>query len=265
MFRSRESELPEHPKLDINLYLGNIQHTEVTPSKKDKEVASTIPSVEEIKKVESDVRNRVAGQAFLGLTKNELIASYNMLRGPAGAVAYLIETLKGEDNARIIHKPLPTFHKMQSPKFMKSTVNLPNRLLILYPSPKLSSGSREYLCNSGVEEADREGKHIMQVIKEMLIADLITPASRKVFGILSDLRDDWLMLWLEKDSPIIIPAAKLVKLDTLLLDHNRAMVDDVARMEDIYDVMTREEIRHHKVVIIAEVIKNIPFISSMYA
>ncbi|CAH1763299.1 654_t:CDS:1, partial [Entrophospora sp. SA101] len=34
-------------------------------------------------------------------------------------------------------------------------------------------------------------KHIMQVILKMFIADLITSDNRNIFGVLSDLKDDW--------------------------------------------------------------------------
>jgi len=47
-----------------------------------------------------------------------------------------------------------------------------------------------------------ERNHVMQVILEMVIADLITPKSRIVFGIISDLMDDWQIFWLEDDRTI---------------------------------------------------------------
>ena len=139
-----------------------------------------------------------------------------------------------------------------------------------------------------------ERNHVMQVILEMVIADLITPKSRIVFGIISDLMDDWQIFWLEDDrtikswnapsrnvaiqvlsellrdkpkanqenTSIIIPAAKRVKLNTLLPDRSE---DDIARIEDVYDVMSKEEIWHHKVGVASEIVRNIPSFSSMYA
>ncbi|CAG8505314.1 3521_t:CDS:2 [Paraglomus occultum] len=142
-----------------------------------------------------------------------------------------------------------------------------------------------------------ERKHVMQTIMEMVVADLITSDSRTVFGILSDLRDDWQLFWLEEDrkiknwkapnrnvavqvistllSPgdninmedtsIIIPAAKRVKLDTLLPNKTISEEDDIARMEDVYDVMSKEEIWRHKVGVALGIVRNIPSFSSMYA
>ncbi|CAG8564352.1 5724_t:CDS:2 [Ambispora gerdemannii] len=141
-----------------------------------------------------------------------------------------------------------------------------------------------------------ERNHVMQVILEMVIADLITPKSRIVFGIISDLTDDWQIFWLEDDrtikswnapsrnvaiqvlsellrdkpkanrenTSIIIPAAKRVKLSTLLPDRTISE-DDIARIEDVYDVMSKEEIWRHKVGVASEIVRNIPSFSSMYA
>ena len=140
----------------------------------------------------------------------------------------------------------------------------------------------------------------MQTIMEMVVADLITSDKRVVFGILSDLRDDWQIFWLEEDreiknwkassrdvavqvismllckkkslsenlestsssSTIIIPAARRVKLNTLF--QSRTIDDDIARMEDVYDVMSKEEIQRHKVGIALDIVKSIPSFSSMY-
>ncbi|RHZ77226.1 hypothetical protein Glove_184g103 [Diversispora epigaea] len=141
-----------------------------------------------------------------------------------------------------------------------------------------------------------ERPDVMQVILEMVVADLITSDNRIVFGILSDLRDDWRVYWLEDDRKIkcwkassrdaavqviskllcnessedntedistIIPAAKRVKLDTMIQNRTTGE-DDIAQMEDIYDVMSKEEIWHHKVGIASEIVRNIPSFSSMY-
>ncbi|CAG8784382.1 10106_t:CDS:2 [Dentiscutata erythropus] len=139
-----------------------------------------------------------------------------------------------------------------------------------------------------------ERKHMMQVVLEMVVADIFTSDRRTVFGILSDLRNDWRIYWLESDRKIkawkapsrdiavyvistllcessskdnredtlpIIPAAKRVKLVTLFqMDEDY----DIARMEDVYDVMSKEEILHHKIGIAVEMIKNTPSFSSMF-
>ncbi|RHZ56297.1 hypothetical protein Glove_402g59 [Diversispora epigaea] len=147
-----------------------------------------------------------------------------------------------------------------------------------------------------------ERNHNKQVILKMIIADLITARDRAVFGILSDLIDEWRIFWLENEnnktikgwkapsrniavqvismllskkglksfqdnlestSPII-PAAKRVKFDILFQNKIIDEDDDIARMEDVYDVMSKKEIMHHKVGVASKIIKSIPFFSSMY-
>jgi len=97
--------------------MEGVESTEIAPSTKDREVTSTTPSVEEIKKwkradvikflqekkEELDIDDKhievikdqeVAGQAFLLLTEENLMHD-GLPRGPAKSIAYLIETLKG--------------------------------------------------------------------------------------------------------------------------------------------------------------------------
>ncbi|CAG8474824.1 11485_t:CDS:2 [Ambispora gerdemannii] len=68
-----------------------------------------------------------------------------------------------------------------------------------------------------------------------------------------------------ENTSTIIPAAKRVKLDTLLPNKIIGEEDDIARMEDVYDVMSKEEIWRHKIRIASEIVRNIPSFSSMYA
>ena len=118
------------PKEDINIGISlkgiekpaspsmeDVESTKIAPSTKDREVTSTTPSVEEIKKwkradvikflqekkEELDIDDKhievikdqeVAGQAFLLLTEENLMHD-GLPRGPAKSIAYLIETLKG--------------------------------------------------------------------------------------------------------------------------------------------------------------------------
>ncbi|CAG8553002.1 7037_t:CDS:2 [Diversispora eburnea] len=99
-----------------------------------------------------------------------------------------------------------------------------------------------------------ERNHIMQVIFEIVAADLLVSEDKEVFGILSNLIDDWYILWIEdnsiknwkvssrniavevmnkllggdfgdssgvntKGTSIIIPGFNRVKFKTLLSDH----------------------------------------------
>ncbi|CAG8497704.1 8126_t:CDS:2 [Funneliformis caledonium] len=109
-------------------------------------------------------------------------------------------------------------------------------------------------------------------IKEMFVFDSLTSNDRKVFGILSNLIDDWHILWLLRDrsgvdmedTSIIIPGSIRVKLDTLLPVHT-SLIDDVARMEDVYDVMSKEEIWRHKAGIASDIVRNMPSFMSIDA
>ncbi|PKY43578.1 hypothetical protein RhiirA4_121346 [Rhizophagus irregularis] len=102
---------------DKSVSTEGVESTKVSPTSKDREASSTTPSVEEIKKwkradvmnflrekqedldlddedIEIIRKNKVAGQAFLLLTEENLIQD-GLPRGPAKSIAYLIETLKG--------------------------------------------------------------------------------------------------------------------------------------------------------------------------
>ena len=99
--------------------MEGVEHAEIVSSTKDREVTSTTPSIEEIKKWspeqvitflktkkndlylrEQDIKiienNWIAGQAFLCLNEEKLMQD-GLSRGPAESIAYLIKTLKGEE------------------------------------------------------------------------------------------------------------------------------------------------------------------------
>ncbi|CAG8490992.1 6743_t:CDS:2 [Funneliformis mosseae] len=73
-----------------------------------------------------------------------------------------------------------------------------NKQLLNYKNPRLP-----FIIHGGtdvvvVNDFDiKERRHLMQVILEMFVADSLTSDDRKVFGILSNLIDDWHILWYE--------------------------------------------------------------------
>ncbi|CAI2191961.1 9350_t:CDS:2, partial [Funneliformis geosporum] len=119
---SKGIEKPEEiaspfPREPSTVSMEGVESTEIAPSTKDREVTSTTPSVEEIKRWspeqvisflkskknelylrEEDIKiiedNWVAGQAFILLTEEKLM-SIGLKLGPTSSIAYLIETLKG--------------------------------------------------------------------------------------------------------------------------------------------------------------------------
>ncbi|CAJ0645990.1 4489_t:CDS:2 [Entrophospora sp. SA101] len=113
-----EKKTSTFPREPSTASMEGIEHAGVVSSTKDREVTSTTPSIEEIKKwEEEDVinflqekkkelrlkeedievirKNRVTGQGFLRLNEAKLMHD-GLLRGPAESIAYLIDTLKGE-------------------------------------------------------------------------------------------------------------------------------------------------------------------------
>ncbi|CAH1767280.1 6575_t:CDS:2, partial [Entrophospora sp. SA101] len=117
--KGKTSTFPREPS---TVSMESIEHTSVVSSTKDREVTSTTPSIEEIKKWkqgdvinflqekkedldldEEDIeiirKNKVAGQAFLHLNEAELIHD-GLTQGPAKSITYLIKTLKGEEDLR---------------------------------------------------------------------------------------------------------------------------------------------------------------------
>nr|CAG8588609.1 8135_t:CDS:2 [Entrophospora candida] len=115
-----EGKTSTSPREPSTVSMESIEHTSVVSSTKDREVTSTTPSIEEIKKWrrgdvinflqekkeeldldEKDIeiirKNKIAGQAFLNLNEAELIHD-GLTQEPAKSIIYLIKTLKGEED-----------------------------------------------------------------------------------------------------------------------------------------------------------------------
>ncbi|CAG8490979.1 6742_t:CDS:2 [Funneliformis mosseae] len=66
------------------------------------------------------------------------------------------------------------------------------------------------------------------------------------------------------DIPAFSIKTGVVNLDTLLPVHT-SLIDDVARMEDVYDVMSKEEIWRHRAGIASDIVRNMPSFMSIDA
>jgi hypothetical protein len=137
-----------------------------------------------------------------------------------------------------------------------------------------------------------EEKYIPQATLEMIVADCLVHRDIKVFGVLTDLKEDWQFIWMGVNKEIVMVTLKHRK---TAFDVINKMVrssyprisgisntermkyldlfdgetsddianDDVAPMEDFYDQMDEEEVLMHKTKKMIYALKDNPIFSSI--
>ena len=135
-----------------------------------------------------------------------------------------------------------------------------------------------------------EDRHIYQAVLEMIVADCYIDEDTKVFGVLTDLKDVWNIIWLgvnkkirmvsltnrkiafdvinemvRSDNPRIegISNTERVKYMDYFDGRFNDSHDDIAPMEDFYDEMDENEVLMHKTKKAIYALKDNPIFSSM--